>query len=217
MTVAESYSFQHSNIPPPLVQLNLTAPKGVRRPDWNPIPPHTRPLTVTASICLDFASPNAFSSLDGRPALILGPARTWHTDVSKAMWAQASARAEEVGSTLLWCDGGESGISGVSGNGVADVIQVGEGYWLRKIGVKYPFDAYTTIYAKIGDFGVVAITWIIMLDMHLTGLIIAGRKYRFSRRQMAQWLHQKLQDCRNYLRFRRARANPETTPLLVDA
>lgn len=168
---------------------------------------------VTTSICLDFASPTVFSSLEERPALILGPARTWHPDVAKAMWAQASARAEEVGSTLLWCDGGKSGISGVAGNGVQDIIQVGEGYWLRKVGIRWPFETYQTIYARAGDFAAVAVVWIMVLDAYLVTPITANPG-KFTRQQVVRRMRQALRDVRDH--WRRRRSNPEATPLLVD-
>jgi hypothetical protein len=158
--VAESFSLTPSSDPPPLFTVPLGAPRDMKKPDWAPAPSFTRPIAITASICLDFAHPALFHALPARPALVLGPARTWHTAVSRAMWEQARTRAHEVGSMLLWCDGGEGGVSGVAGSGgtLRDVIRVGPGSWVRTVGVEWPFDEQRTAYARIGsDLAVLAL------------------------------------------------------------
>lgn len=111
-------------------------------------------VTVTASICLDFAHPRIFSDLPERPTLVLGPARTWEQGIAVSMWEQALGRVDEIGSTLLWCDGGDQGISGVAGNAVpsGDIVQVGPGSWVRAIGLKSERDDTQTIYARTGPW-----------------------------------------------------------------
>ncbi|KAI0034133.1 hypothetical protein K488DRAFT_46089 [Vararia minispora EC-137] len=112
----------------------------------------TRAIPITASICLDFASPRVLDALPSRPALVLAPARTWHRDVSLAMWEQARARAEEIGSRVLFCDGGEDGVSGFAGHGMREVYQVGPGSWTRAIGIEHPLRTSKTPYAEGGDW-----------------------------------------------------------------
>jgi len=76
------------------------------------------------------------------------------------MWEQARARAEEIGSMVLWCDGGEGGVSGVAGGGMTDFMQFGEGSWSRTIGVQWPFDVSRTVYARWGDWYTVLLLWL---------------------------------------------------------
>ncbi|KAF9244519.1 hypothetical protein BU15DRAFT_41930 [Melanogaster broomeanus] len=151
----ESFSKVPSIDPPVVTHLQLAHPKGITAPQWAPPPDHTRPIPVTSSICLDFASPSAFTGLDSRPALILGPARTWDTNVGLAMWEQAKTRANELGSMVLWCDGGVTGVSGVGGGGIHEIMQAGGGTWMRTIGVPYPFDEDRTLYSKAGELSVI--------------------------------------------------------------
>ena len=67
------------------------------------------------------------------------------------MWLQAKQRAAELESIVLWCDGGEGGVSGVAGRGFNDVVQVGSGSFVRTIGIQYPFNDQKTIFARLGD------------------------------------------------------------------
>jgi hypothetical protein len=67
------------------------------------------------------------------------------------MWLQAKQRAEELQSMVLWCDGGEGGVSGVAGNGFNDVVQVGSGSFVRTIGIQYPFNDQKTPFARWGN------------------------------------------------------------------
>jgi hypothetical protein len=73
------------------------------------------------------------------------------------MWEQAKARANEIGSMVLWCDGGDGGVSGIAGQGINEITQVGQGSWVRRIGVQYPFDERRTVYAWIENSG-----WLIL-------------------------------------------------------
>jgi len=159
IAVAESFSLAHSTEPPTIYTLELSAPPGMRKPDWAPAPNYTRPVPLTTSICLDFTALSPFSELPSRPALILAPARTWHQAIGFAMWEQAKARAEEIGSMVLWCDGGEGGVSGVAGRGANEVTQAGKGSWIRTIGVEWPFDEDRTIYARVGNLPVILLFW----------------------------------------------------------
>lgn len=158
----ESFSAIPSTEPPAIYNFELGPPKWATRPEWSSTPNHTRPVTITSSICLDFAFSSAFSSLDSRPALILAPARTWDSTVSLAMWEQAKARANEIGSMVLWCDGGATGVSGVGGGGFSEIMQLGSGSWTRTISFQFPFDQRRTVYALVGDFGVLVLLVAIM-------------------------------------------------------
>ncbi|THH06348.1 hypothetical protein EW145_g4155 [Phellinidium pouzarii] len=119
------------------------------------------PVSITASICLDFAHPSIFSSLARRPTLILAPARTWHPSIGSAMWEQARARAEEIGSAVLWCDGGAQGISGIGGHRLelGEILQVGLGSWTRTIGLEIEAGDKRTIYGFFGPWLSMALIW----------------------------------------------------------
>lgn len=138
--IAESFSLQRSRDPPTVFTIELKAPKGTNKTEW----PSPRRIPLTVSICLDFAMPSPFSALTLKPALILGPARTWERSVGYMMWRQVVQRAYEIDSTILWCDG-EEGVSGIAGRGYD---QVGEGSWFKEIGVPHPLDERPTVYAR---------------------------------------------------------------------
>jgi len=132
---------------------------------------HKRPrldtlsFPITGSICLDFAFPSSFTSLHDRPAVILGPARTWDPAVALAMWDQAKARAKEVDGTLVWCDGGAGGVSGIAGQGLDEVTQVGSGSWMRSFSVERPFNGRArTLFNRLGEFEV------LLIILGLTGM-----------------------------------------------
>ncbi|KAJ3971138.1 hypothetical protein EV361DRAFT_800693 [Lentinula raphanica] len=193
--IAESYRLQKSDNPPPLFTFDLNMPK------WLP-GPAIRPISLTASICLDFAMPDPFVDLpwsttsSGKPQIILGPARTWDLAVGNAMWEQAKQRAMELDSMILWCDGGDGGVSGIAGHGMHEVMQVGEGSWIRTIGLKYPADENRTFYGMIkGSGGTIAILWLLLLGgysgqwllaaptvgslpQNLRGMFLRWREYR---------------------------------------
>ncbi|KAK0466423.1 uncharacterized protein EV420DRAFT_829788 [Desarmillaria tabescens] len=161
--VAESFSLVHSTTPATIYTMDMKSPSDVGKPDWAPPPEFTRPVPMTASICLDFAIPGTLAALDTRPAIILAPARTWEPTVGLAMWEQAKRRAAELDSTILWCDGGHGGVSGVSGRGITEVTQVGEGSWVRSVGVEYPFNSGRTVYGVMGDYGAMAFIGIVFV------------------------------------------------------
>lgn len=115
-------------------------------------------IPIVPSISLDFASNYPFS-LPTRPSLILGTAHTWHPSIGIAMWEQAKARAEELGSALLWCDGGIGGVSGVAGQGIGEILQVGSGSWVRSIGLEMPLDNGRTAYGLLGSWLALPFIW----------------------------------------------------------
>ncbi|KAG6821378.1 hypothetical protein H0H93_014175 [Arthromyces matolae] len=160
--IAESFSFSHHEESPNITTFLLGPPKGYNKTEWVPQgPPYTRPLPVTASICLDFAFPSLFSELRTKPALILAPARTWDIAIGTSMWQQARQRAEELGTIVLWCDGGDGGVSGIGGGGFQEFMQVGLGSWVKTIGIPYPFDERRTVFASFGDLSLV-IFWLLV-------------------------------------------------------
>jgi len=161
--IAESYPLSPSSDPPTLYTLELPLPPHWSKSEWAPESNDTRPIPLTASICLDFAMPSPFTALDSRPAIILAPARTWQRSVGLAMWEQAKLRANEIGSVILWCDGGDGGISGVAGSGYNEVFQVGEGSWIKTIGVEYPFNTKPTFHARFGDRAFLLVSWFCVL------------------------------------------------------
>ncbi|TFK30839.1 hypothetical protein FA15DRAFT_751836 [Coprinopsis marcescibilis] len=171
--IAESYHLNRSPDPPSLVNLKLPTPKGIPPSRWNPTPGHShRDFSITASICLDFAFPVPFGGISSRPDLILAPARTWERSVGISMWQQAKQRANELNSVVLWCDGGEGGVSGVGGGGYEELNQVGSGSWIKTIGMEYPLKAGPSIYARLEDSSVL-VYWL------MTGLgLIKFRKRR---------------------------------------
>ncbi|KAI0830554.1 hypothetical protein BC628DRAFT_1408033 [Trametes gibbosa] len=148
--IAESFSMTPSNEKPSLFTMQLSHPKSWTAPKWAPGPNFTRPIDITASICLDFTTASSFSELISRPALILAPARTWHPSIGLAMWEQAKARAEEAGSMVLWCDGGAGGVSGIAGRGMHAFRQVGPGSWAQTVSVPWPFDQRRTVFSTSG-------------------------------------------------------------------
>ena len=79
------------------------------------------------------------------------------------MWNQARQRAHETGSTILWCDGGEGGLSGVIGGGFEEPLQFGEGSWTKTIGLTHPFPERMTgfTFMRVGNFGAFIFIWIV--------------------------------------------------------
>ncbi|KAG6894129.1 hypothetical protein C0992_007420 [Termitomyces sp. T32_za158] len=162
-------------IPPNIATIHLTAPKGMNKTDWAPDEPHhTRPIPVTASICLDFAFPSLFADLESRPALILAPGRTWDIAVGHTMWQQVRQRAEELGTMILWCDGGDGGVSGVAGGGFTDFAQVGLGSWVKTVGIPYPFSEGRTLNQWAGGLTPVFFAWLLVLGTRFSSHIHFG-------------------------------------------
>ncbi|KAG8936048.1 hypothetical protein FRC00_009914 [Tulasnella sp. 408] len=84
-----------------------------------------------------------FPSLPHHPDIILAPARTWHPAIGLAMASLASARGDELGASVLWCDGGSGAVNGVYGYGRGNrgllIEEVGNGgkSWVATFGVPY--------------------------------------------------------------------------------
>lgn len=91
------------------------------------------------------------------------------------MWEQAKTRAEEIGSAVLWCDGGEGGVSGVASQGIKDYMQVGEGWWTRTIGIQWPFNENRTVYSRWGNGYTLLVLWAILGCGWAGGLIVSRK------------------------------------------
>ncbi|KIO33279.1 hypothetical protein M407DRAFT_17837 [Tulasnella calospora MUT 4182] len=169
--IAESYSHTASSNNPPLSTIQIPAPPRLPKPEKRSFP---RPLSVTTSICLDFTQP--IPSLPHHPDLILAPARTWHPAIGLAMASLASARGDELGASVVWCDGGSGAVNGVYGYGRGNkgllVEEVGNGgrSWVATFGVPYnggkDEERAKTVYASAGGFapllfllGILGVGW----------------------------------------------------------
>jgi hypothetical protein len=126
------------------------------------------------------------------------------------MWEQAKARAAEIDSMVLWCDGGQGGVSGIAGRGIDEVTHVGHGSWARKIGLAYPHDENRTVYARSGDSAVL----LFFLTLTAGGLLWVGVRtggmatvYPFAR----VTIQDKIEAVREWWR----RRNNRDRPLLV--
>lgn len=190
----------------------LSHPKDVSPSKWAPGPNHTRSVPLTASICLDFAAASPFSDLEARPALVLAPARTWDLSVGYAMWLQAKQRAEELGTIVLWCDGGKGGVSGVAGGGYSEIAQVGTGSWTKTVGIPYPFNDRRTPFAQFGNIALLLL-WAFVLGKipfsHFSALKGPG---------LWVWtqVNSRLRGSSSKVVSQRGEAVRESSPLLVD-
>ncbi|EJD03681.1 uncharacterized protein FOMMEDRAFT_133077 [Fomitiporia mediterranea MF3/22] len=165
----ESYAMVAYSSPPELYDYQLVTKRNSR---GKAIESLTVP--ITGSICLDFAHPMPFNRLPRRPSLILGAARTWYPSLGVTMWEHAKARAEEVGSAVLWCDGGEQGISGVGGRGMGggEIVQVGPGSWVRTIGLEIEANHERTAYAFIGPWFSIAFIWLVVFAGRISEKVV---------------------------------------------
>ncbi|KDQ17762.1 hypothetical protein BOTBODRAFT_155856 [Botryobasidium botryosum FD-172 SS1] len=157
--LVESFSNVASTVSPPVYNLPLPPPSHIKAPQWAEGPNFTRPIPLTPLICLDAS--HEIPSLSEPPALILAPAHTWHPAVGQAMFQLARARANELNAKIIWCDGGHGAVGGLAGDGERD-MQVGEGTWVKTIGIPWPFKHSRTMYAIIGDVGAIVILWLIV-------------------------------------------------------
>lgn len=158
VTVVETNAMVAYSSPPEVFDYQLVTKRNSRNK-----PKEFLSVPITVSICMDFAHPMPFNKLARRPSLILGPAHTWQSSVGYAMWEQAKARADEVGSAVLWCDGGEEGLSGVGGHGLegGEVVQVGPGSWVRTIGLETTANHKRTFYTFVGPWLSIILIWIV--------------------------------------------------------
>lgn len=164
--MVEGFPQKAGTEPPEVVNLKI-GPGSRPKEQWD--------LPISFSICLDFAHP--FPILSQRPTLVLGPARTWHITVGSVMKSMAEQRADELGTTVLWCDGGVDGLSGLVGNGES-VVQVGWGSWVRKIGVDTALVGSRTLYGTVGSFPFIVTVWLlfgvgVILALGNTGIALA--------------------------------------------
>lgn len=54
---------------------------------------------------------------------------------------------------ILWCDGGREGVSGLTGKGFNQVLQVGaQGSWTHHVALEHPFPTQPTLYARVGPW-----------------------------------------------------------------
>jgi hypothetical protein len=145
--VVEGFPQVAGTEPPSVVNITMGS-KQRHSQQWN--------MTVAASICLDFAHP--LPNLPTKPSLILGPARTWQIDVGMLMMEMASHRAQELGTTVFWCDGGKHGLSGLVGNGHSGV-QVGSGTRVETFSLRVPLEEQKTWYGSWGSFWPLCFAW----------------------------------------------------------
>ncbi|CAK5280311.1 unnamed protein product, partial [Mycena citricolor] len=192
--IAESFHITAGVSPPDMYTLPLQKPNKVPNQQWGG---RTRPLNITAAICMDFAAPSPFQDLPSRPSLILAPARTWDPAIGARMWEEVKLRANELGSVALWCDGGPGGVGGVAGHGFHDFYQAGpDGAWSRSLNIPFPFDGRRTLYSRFGDAIILAGSWCLVAGP--AGLLAFRRKGGFFAAQ--QWIKG---------RFSRAPAEPD--------
>ncbi|KAJ7070802.1 hypothetical protein C8F01DRAFT_975742 [Mycena amicta] len=196
--VAESFRLSPGIDPPTLFTLQLGPPawmkKATQRSSWG----RTRPIDITASICLDFTMPSLFSALETRPGLILAPANTWDRAIGNRMWEEVKQRANELGTVALWCDGGKGGVSGVAGAGYNEVFQTGEGAWSRFIGLPFPFDSSPTFYGRFGALPAIVAVWLLLTGSSGFPLLVAGYRPKFPMEILAR--------ARNWVQARRGTA-----------
>jgi hypothetical protein len=121
-------------------------------------------------------------------------------------------RAEEIGSMVLWCDGGEGGVSGISGGGMNEVTQVGSGSWTRTIGIQWPFKQTRTAYAVLGDLAALVLSWAIV-GAGWIGQVRVENVAGIQTRRLVEILHRVREMIRGWRESRGVR--PENQPLLL--
>jgi hypothetical protein len=175
--ITESFSLIPSTDDQPLYNLPLGPTFHIPPGEWTPDKPHIRPIPLTSLICLDLAHP--VPSLPTRPALILAPARTWDPEIGYAMFQAARTRAEETGSQVLWCDGGDGAVNGIAGGHDGGIVQRGPvGTWVHTLALPWPTLETRTVPGVAGDWAAVALAWLLL------GLGTAGyRTGRFEHMQ----------------------------------
>ena len=86
---------------------------------------------------------------------------------------------------VLWCDGGEGGVSGVAGMGISEITRVGAGSWTRTVGIAWPFDESRTVYARGGDLGLLAVAFLMTTGVWIGPLSAMGRVQSIAGKAMA--------------------------------
>ncbi|KAG8936050.1 hypothetical protein FRC00_009916 [Tulasnella sp. 408] len=135
---AEAFPKNPSTNNPPIATIQLPAPPSLPASEQKSYP---RPISLSASICLDFTQ--QIPHLPYHPDLILAPARTPHPSLGLAMASLAAARGDELGASVLWCDGGSGAVNGVYGYGrgsrglLVEEVGNGGGSWVATFGVPY--------------------------------------------------------------------------------
>ncbi|KAG8936049.1 hypothetical protein FRC00_009915 [Tulasnella sp. 408] len=153
---SESWPEIPSDNNPPIATIQLPAPPSLPRSEQKSYP---RPITLSTSICLDFTQP--LPSLPHHPNLILAPARTPHSSLGFALASIAAARGDELGASVLWCDGGSGAVNGVYGYGrgnkglLVEGVGNGGGSWVTTFGIPYnggnDEERRRTVYAWAGN------------------------------------------------------------------
>ncbi len=62
---------------------------------------------------------------------------------------------------VLWCDGGEGGVSGVAGRGMHAFRQVGPRSWAQTVSIPWPYDRTRTVFSAAGTWVAVVVVWAI--------------------------------------------------------
>ena len=78
---------------------------------------------------------------------------------------------------VLWCDGGDGGVSGIAGGGFHEFSQIGRGSWVKTIGLQYPFNDRRTPYAFLGHY-TLFLFWVVALGPSLGGHVYLTRIHR---------------------------------------
>lgn len=150
--VTESFSQVSSDNPSDIVKLTLG--KG-------------RSISVAAAICLDNSFPLAIEPSSSRADLILAPAKTWQLSIGQAMLETASTRAAELQTRILWCDGGQGGLSSILGNAIREETQAGRGSFIKTIGISVA-DSSATFYGRNGAWA----SWCLIATFSLISLAL---------------------------------------------
>ena len=160
--MVEGFPQVEGKVPPSVVPIKLGSTAHPKH-QWN--------ITISTSICLDFAHPS--NDFESKPSLILGPARTWHPNVGRVMMEMAKQRAEELGTRVLWCDGGNGGVSGVVGMGESGV-HVGHGTWVERLSFEIPIDEKRTVFGTAGAVPGLLFVWALVSANLPTGAALMG-------------------------------------------
>lgn len=177
---------------------------------------HIQDVPVSAGICLDFAS--SLPKLARKPALVLAPAHTWHADIGETMAAHAKLRARELGTRILWCDGGAGGQSALFGPEGDEVHKVGEGSWVKTFQVPFPFEEPRTLYAVLGSLvpGLLLCLVLPLLPVTATGFAALPSLAPTRDWLTARWVSARDTIALRFSGRREAERQDERTPLIRD-